>query len=93
MALIEILDLYKNKEKYKAKKLSITRALAYYCKTKEIEDLIEYEDITNIMIIYSKYLKDIKNLKQNNNNDISDSLADDFNQLLDINDDSIYNND
>ena len=44
-ALLEVITLYEMKDPYKDKKISITRAIEHYCKSKTYFDLITYEDI------------------------------------------------
>ena len=41
---MEILELYKTKNEYKPRYLSITRALAYFCERNEIFQLITAKD-------------------------------------------------
>ena len=90
-ALMEILELYKTKNEYKPRYLSITRALAYFCERNDICQLITAKDLTNIMKEYKFYLNNNENLnKFVNEENIDYSSEDDF---LNIKNDIIYNND
>ena len=91
-ALEDILDLYKNKNAYKSRYLSITGVLAFHYSKNPTIDLIENKDIKSIMENYKKYVrnnKKLKNLLNKEDSDYSSSNED----LLDINKDDIYNND
>ena len=91
-ALFDILDLYKEHREYKNRYISITRALAFQCKNNNIIDLITKDDIISYMREYKNYLNEqseYENLLKNENSDYS---SEDEN-LMDVKNESIYNND
>ena len=59
--LLEIFYIFKNKNKYVEKKISITRALQYYIENIDNEEieLIDYRDLKNIKLEYEKNLKNL----------------------------------
>ena len=61
---MEILELYKTKNEYKPKYLSITRAITYFCERNDISQLITVKDSNNIMKEYKIYLNNNKNLNK-----------------------------
>ena len=84
-ALFEILDLYKNKNEYKPRKLSITRALAYYTNNNEVNDLIKYSSLKTIKDSYKKYIKEKMSLNE--------EYSSEKDELLDVdNEDILYCN-
>ena len=66
--------------------------MAHYCKTYEVNELIEYEDISNIIDNYKKFLKNNINLLPNNFNDTLEFFSD-IENVWDIKDENLYNND
>ena len=54
-ALIDVIGLYEMKNKYTDKKISLTKALAYYVKSKDTFDLITHKEINNIKSNYKKF--------------------------------------
>ena len=69
----EILDFYSNKEDYKEKNFSITRALFWYISYNNIEDLINIDEYKNII---KKYIEFMKNKNRNNEEYKIDNLSD-----------------
>jgi len=57
--LTEVISLYEMKNVYKEKKLSLTRALQNYVKSKNDFDLMDNNDIKKIKANYKDYLKNI----------------------------------
>ena len=90
-ALMEILELYKTKNEYKPRYLSITRALAYFCERNDICQLITANDLINIMKEYKFYLINNKALNRFVNEENNDYFSED--DFLNIKNDNIYNND
>ena len=59
-AIIDLIDIYNVKKCYQEKKLSTSRALAYYVIRNEVINLINTKDMDKIKLAYKEYLKKIK---------------------------------
>ena len=55
-SLIDVIGLYEMKNKYIDKKISLTRALVHYVKSKDTFDLITHKEISHIKSIYKEFL-------------------------------------
>ena len=55
-ALIDVIELYEMKNKYIDKKISLTRALVHYVKSKDTFDLITHKEISHIKSSYKEFL-------------------------------------
>ena len=55
-AILDVINLYKNKPVYKPHGLSITKILAWWCQNNEITDLLTKKDYNEIVNKYIKYL-------------------------------------
>ena len=74
--MLKIFYIFKNKNKYVEKKLSITRELQYYIESIDNEgiELIEYKDLKNIKLEYEKNLKIIYKNEIFENEDLEKDL-------------------
>jgi len=91
-ALFDILEHYKNPNIYKPRYISITRALAYYCKNNMNLNLIKFKDIDKIKLEYKNYLIKNKNLNKTLSEEKSE-YSSDYSDIMDIKNDNIYDND
>ena len=79
------MDLFKNKNEYKTKKLFITRALEYYIKNNDVDDLIKHSSLKTIKESYKKYFQEKMSLDE--------EYSSENEELLEVdNDKIIYNN-
>ena len=79
------MDLFKNNNKYKTKKLFITRALEYYIKNNDVDDLIKHSSLKTIKESYKKYFQEKMSLDE--------EYSSENEELLEVdNDKIIYNN-
>ena len=56
-ALLDVIELYEMKNKYTDKKISLTRALMHYVKSRDTFDLITHKEISHIKSNYKEFLK------------------------------------
>ena len=74
MTIKKLLELYEFHADYAEKNISITRVLAWYCKSHKIENLKENKDFDNILKEYKDNFH--YNISENDLNDINSSDSD-----------------
>lgn len=79
---MDVIDLYKNKDPYKEKGITITRVLSSYCQNNKITELLNKKDYVNII---KKYITTFGNIKFN---EIYDNNNRDY--IFEINNSDIY---
>ena len=91
-AIIKLIDIYENKNKYVEGKFCITRAIALYIRTENINKLIDNDTMETIAKNYYKYLKE-NNIEynENDNDDNCDYIINDYyEKIVNINKESNY---
>ena len=83
-AIISLIDIYENKNKYVEGKFNITRAIALYIRTENVNKLIDNDTMETIAKNYYKYLKD-NNIEynENANKDNCDYIINEYYEKID----------
>ena len=83
-AINSLIDIYENKNKYVEGKFCITRAIALYIRTNNVNKLIDNDTMETIAKNYYKYLKD-NNIEYNENatNDNCDYIINEYYEKID----------